>query len=287
VLLAPWTAKGRRVVPVVAWLAAFAGGTASAHGPLHEQIEALGTRIEQDPSDAMLYLRRGELLGLHGECDAALADFDSAAFLAPSLAAVELARGKALAEDGRLVPARLALDRFMARSPGHAEAHALRARVLLKLGDPRGAVEDYERAIAGWERPEPEYYLERARVLANLGDLGRAVRGLDEGIAKLGPVVSLELPAIDIELAAGRYERALARVDRIAARFPRRAPWLARRGEILERAGRLPEARQAYLEALETSRLARPTGATLELRARVARALARLGSAGVESEVEP
>ena len=268
------------------WLCSFAAGPVAAHGPIHEQIEALSARIDQDPRNGALYLRRGELWGQDGDCEAALADFGRAARLAPQLAVVDLARGRALLRAGRLAPAREALDRFLARDTDHPEASATRARVLMKLADYRGAARDYDRAIAGWERPEPEYYVERARAYAALGDLAQALRGLDEGIVKLGPIVSLELPAIEMELDGGHHEAALARVDVIATQAPRQEPWLARRGEILERAGRGADARRAYDAALGALGVARPTRATQELESRVRAALARLKAHG-DTEDEP
>ena len=276
---------GVRLVAFVVWFCFIAAGPVGAHGPLHEQIAELNARIDHDPRDAGLYLRRGELYGLHGDCDAALADFDRVARLAPALAAVDLARGKALFRAGRLAPAQDALDRFLAREPDHPDGNVTRARVLVKLGDYQAAVRDYGRAIAMWERPEPEHYVEWAQAFAALGDLERAVRALDDGIAKLGPIVSLQIPAIDLELAVGRVEAALARVDAIASRAPRPEPWLARRGEILERAGRAAEARRAYEVALAGLRLARATRATGELESKLRAALTRLGEdRGTEKE---
>jgi predicted Zn-dependent protease len=266
------------------WLCVIAGLPAAAHGPLHEQIAELTARIERDPRDAFLYLRRGELRALHGDGDAALADLDRAARLAPALAAVDLARGKALLGVGRLAPAREALDRFLSREPDHPEGTLTRARVLVALGDNRAAALDYGRAIAKRDRPEPEHYVEWARALAGLGDPGRAVHALDEGMAKLGPIVSLQVPAIDLDLAAGRIEAALARVDALASSLPRPEPWLARRGEILERAGRAEEARRAYEAALAGLRLARTTRTTEELESRLRAALARLGAGPVKGD---
>jgi len=51
----------------------------------------------------------------------------------------------------------------------------------------------------------------RDRALAAEGGdhLDEALRGLDEGIKRLGPIVTLELYAIDLELAHKRYDSAL------------------------------------------------------------------------------
>ena len=80
----------------------------------------------------------------------------------------------------------------------------------------------------------------------------QALRSLDEGLARLGPIVTLELEAIDLELRLNRHDAALARLDGITARAPRKDSWLARRGAILERAGRPDQARAAYRAALDS-----------------------------------
>lgn len=258
---------------------------AAAHGPIHEQIATLASRITADSQNAALYLKRGELHNHHREWDAALADYDRAARLDPTLAAVDLARGRTLLDAGRPGPAKLALDRFLAKHSDHAEALGTRARALVKLGQRLAAAADYTRAIAAWEglnRPHPEYYLERARALAAEGGdhVKEALRGLDEGIQRLGPLVTLQLYAIDLELAANRYDAALARLQTLAAQSPRKEPWLARRGEILEQAGRVAPARLAYEQALAAIESLparhRKTRATTELEAQIHAALAWL-----------
>ncbi len=225
---------------------------AVAHDGIHEQITEVTRRIERDPKNAALYLKRGELHRLHRDWDRASTDYDRAAQLNPQLAVVDLARGRMLYEAGRPQLAKPLLDRFLARQPKHAEAMVTRARISLKLGQQAEATKDFTAAIALAPQPQPEMYLERAGALTSAGEEFRneALRGLDEGIEKLGPLVTLQLAAIDLELAQRRYDAALARLDKVAAQSPRKEQWLARRGEILEQAGRKAEARVAFTAAL-------------------------------------
>jgi tetratricopeptide (TPR) repeat protein len=257
----------------------------AAHGDLHEQIAAIARRIDESPSRADLYVRRGQLHRVHGEWEAALADYDRAARLDPDLSVIDFVRGVALLDAGRPADARAALDRFLARRPDHVEAHATRARAWLGLGQPLAAAHDFSRAIALRPQPRPEYYIERARALAAAGDIhvDEALRGLDEGIERLGPLVTLQLYAVDLELVRARPAAALARLERMLERFGSNPTWLVRRAEILERAGRPGEARAAYasslaaLEGLAPSR--RASKAVDELTARVRVALERLEAA--------
>ena len=223
----------------------------AAHQDLNDRIAELTKEIARHPKNAALYLKRGELHRLHEEWDAASADYDRATQLDPSLPAVDLARGDMLLAAGRPQAAKIALDRFLAKQPDHAVALVLHARVLVQLGQRLAAAEDFTHAIAQEPEPRPEHYLERAQALAAEGEghIDEALRGLDEGIQKLGPLVVLELLAIDLELRKKGYDAALARLEQIAAQSERKEEWLVRRGEILEQAGRAEEAHEAFLQA--------------------------------------
>jgi len=270
------TTVGRRAIAALALAVAT---IALAHGPLQEQIDAVTAQIEQDPSAARLYLRRGELHRIHEDWDAALADYDRAAALAPADDTIDFLRGRALLEAGSPAPARVALDRYLARHPEHAQALITRARTLAALGQFRAAAADYTRAIERLPRPDPDYYLERARTELAAREITRALAGLDAGMARLGPVPALQMFAIELELKRGRVDAALLRLDKVAAQSPRKETSLARRGEILMQAGRRNEARAAYaaalaaIEALPAS--PRQTKAIVDLEGRVRSALAR------------
>src|SRR5262249_49018698 len=157
-----------------------------------------------------------------------------AAILNPKLIVVDLARGKVLLAANWPVSAKLYLDRFLVAQPKHVDALITRARVQVKLGHRLAAAQDYTAAISLASEPAPEYYIERAQALAAEGGqyLDDALQGLDGGIKKLGPLVTLQLFAIDLEVKQKRYDGALARLDQIAAQSPRKEAWLARRGEI-------------------------------------------------------
>ena len=226
---------------------------ARAHGDLHDQITAVTDQIRQDPHNGMLFLKRGELYRVHGDWDAARADYDLVKEFAPEFAAVDFYRGRMMLEAGQPKAARHCLDRFLKSQPNHADALIARARVCMKLGEDVAAADDFTRAIACLPEPKPDYYLERAQALTSAGDLhmADALRGLDEGIKKLGPLVVLQLRAIDLELLRKNYAGALERLERILAQSPRRETWLARKGDILEQAGRTQEAREAFAAALK------------------------------------
>jgi tetratricopeptide (TPR) repeat protein len=248
-----------------------------AHEGLHEQIANVTARIKREPRDASLYLQRGELHRLHRDWDSAFSDYSRAEQLNPRLDEVNFGRGRAYLEAGKPEHAKKWLDRFLIAKPNHADGLVTRARVLVNLNQSIAAAADYSRAIGQLAKPKPEYYIERARVLVAIGRNEEALSGIDDGVTKLGPIVTLQLFAIDLELSRKSYDAALSRLEQVAVQSPRKESWLARRGDILLLAGRQDEARQAFkaaLVAIETlPQYHRATKATMELERRVRTAL--------------
>ena len=240
-----------RRLAVIGFYLALLSSFALAHEGLHEQIRAVTAKIKRDPKNASLYLQRGELYRLHREWTRAAADYDRAARLRPDLKIIDLARGKMSFESGRFQRAKFILDRFLSQQPDHYEGLITRARVLNRLGLRSDAIEDFTHALAKSAVADPDLYIERAQVTAaDEKRTDEALIGLDEGIKRLGPLVTLQLTAIDLELRRRNYDAALARLDGITSQSERKETWLVRRGEILKLAGRQEEARAAFNAAL-------------------------------------
>jgi tetratricopeptide (TPR) repeat protein len=169
------------------------------------------------------------------------------------------------------------LDRYVARHPDRAAAYLERARAHEALVARQAAADDWQRALELTPRPTPDDYLHRMRAQLAAGRNEAALGGLDEGIARLGPIASLELPAIDLEREARRWDQALARLERLAAQAERKETFLDRRGQLLLEAGRREEARRAFRAALDAiAALPEPqrrAPATAELAARLRRQL--------------
>lgn len=265
----------RAIVFLAALLALDAADT-FAHGDVHGRILLFTQQMEETPRNASLYFQRGELYRVDGDYTSALVDLDRAAQLEPGLPRLDFCRGRVRLEAGQPAAALELLNRYLAGKPQDAEAYATRARTLLKLSQPRTATADFTTAL-GMSRGSPELYIERAAAWQAAGQPEESIRGLDEGIRVLGPLVTLELPAIDLEVGMKRFDAALARIDAVTARLQRKETWLVRRAQILMQAGRAEDAQKNYLAALAAlDRLPpthRGTRATLELETRIRAAL--------------
>jgi tetratricopeptide (TPR) repeat protein len=221
-----------------------------AHADLEEQIAVLTAQIEKHPTAAELFLRRADLYRRHAQTDEALADLAVAEQLKPDWPSVELVRARLFGDLDRIPEALSAANKFLKAEPAHPDALAVRARCYAKLNRKEEAIADYSAALSKFTAPAPDLFLERARAQADLARLDDAVKGLDEGMAKLGEIPSFQLAAIEFERQRANFDAALARVDKVIARYPVKEPWLTLRAEVLEQSDRDEQARETLLRVL-------------------------------------
>lgn len=218
-----------------------------AHAEDAAERAAVEALISQAPDNADHYLRRAAYSAEHRDWTAAETDLNHAAQLAPSSDRVHLVAGRVYLAAGRLREAGEQLDTALTLSPQNAEGLVLRARVRSRLGQIAAAHADYSAAIVLLAEPSPSLFLERAALpIASLA----ALRGLDEGIARIGPAVPLLEQALALEIRLGRVDAALDRLAALTAASERKEVFLKRRGDLLIRAGRREEAQAAYAAAI-------------------------------------
>ncbi len=233
---------------------------ASGHDGSHERLARLDQLVGANPDDAWLRLQRAIVRREHGDYGDALADLERARSVAPDLADVDAELARLHFSVHRYSGAAAAADRLVEARPGDSVAYALRAQIRAAVGDHAAAIDDLDRAIELAPAPAPDWYVERARLVAGRGrevDGVAAVRGLDAGLAKIGPAAPLVLEAVELE---ARYDvdRAIHRLDRWAAGSTRREAWMSLRGDLLLAAGRRPAARDAYEAARGAIRALKP-----------------------------
>lgn len=221
--------------------------------PLRAHEESVARMAELDalialaPDEAILRIRRADIHLEHAAWSQAESDLQAALAVDPGHAELPLALAKLYLGSARPGAARDQLDRALAAQPEDAERRVLRARAFAQLGEIEAARRDYDDALQRIASPPPELFLERAALPLPPEE---RLRGLDDALARLGPVVSLVEKAIAIEVERGRPDEALARIDRHLTTLEAKAPWLRRRGDLLASIGRDTEARTTYAEAL-------------------------------------
>ncbi len=224
---------------------------AYAHDGLHEQIVAVTAEIKKSPEDPGLFLKRAELYRLHKDWRSSERDLNKASKLDPKLTIIDLKRGKLFFDRQMFRRARIVLERYTAAEPGAFEGALMLGRTLAKLGDESAAARSFTRAIDLAPLDSVEIYVERATALAAAGKIEDALNGLDAGLLKLGPLVTLQTLAIELEVDRRNYDAALQRLDVVAAQMPRKESFELQRGEILLKANRACEARTSFLKAKE------------------------------------
>ncbi|MDO8540021.1 MAG: tetratricopeptide repeat protein [Opitutaceae bacterium] len=222
-----------------------------AHGDDQMLIEALTGELAKAP-DPDLYIRRGELYRHQEEWVKAEADFIAAGKLEPTLTIVDFFRARTLLESGQPARARPLAERYVSRTPDEPEGQFLLGDIFAALGEHDASAAAYAEGIRRAPRPRPEHYLRYARLLAGApkADAARVLAALDEGIARLGPVISLVDFAITLEVDRKNYSGALERIAALLPHAPRPESWLVRQADILVQCGRKEEAIGSYRAAL-------------------------------------
>jgi tetratricopeptide (TPR) repeat protein len=250
-------------------------GQTWAHGDIEEQIISVSQRIEANPTDSELYIKRGDLYRLHQDWQASLADFKQAQKLSPENREIHFYLGRLWWDSGEHESAKSELDNYLSHHPDSIGGLTLRSRVLAKMDKLPLAVNDISKAIDLQSPPLPDLFLERKNLVISQGPeyFEEALRGIEEGIAAMGPLVVFLQAAIDIEVGLNRYDAALKRIGDLPETLQGLPHWMAKRGDILLYAGRKQEAFQNYFKALELienyPKRKRRVKATLELEARL------------------
>ncbi|MDH3199476.1 MAG: hypothetical protein OEM15_01150 [Myxococcales bacterium] len=223
---------------------------ALGHGDVHERIAELNEEIEQHPSDAALYVRRGSLYALDESWAQALADYESADRIDPRLSNIDFLKARVLVELEENERAAVLLDSFLSSEPERADGYLVRARAHVALGQIDEGTDDYSRAIALFERPAPRYYLERARALIDAGRVDEALAGLREAVADLGPLASLVELAVEEEEKRGHCEEALRWADLLSPTLRHSPRWRAIAGNLAHQLGQASRAEDEYRKGL-------------------------------------
>jgi predicted Zn-dependent protease len=232
---------------------------ARGHVGLDELQQQADDEVARRPDDPQTHLAASRMHEERGEWDAALEALEAAAERGADTDVVSMIRSRVFLEAGWPRMAKRELDLLLRRRPDAYAAFLERGRAWAKLGNLDRAAADLGEAIAHLPRPTPEQVIERRDLLVAAGRTEDAVRALDDGMARVGRVASLQLAAVDLEVGLRRFDAALGRLDELLVRNPGNPLWVARRGDILTQAGRPDDARAAYAAALRLIE-ARPAG---------------------------
>lgn len=230
--------------------------TLLAHGALHDQIDELSHQIEHHPGQAELYLKRGLVYQEDGRTTDAERDFKQALQLDPKarsahfhLAQLALQQKQfELAQDY----ATAFLNSLTGEKGGLSRGNQLLGAIHVARKDFENATQAYQAALDHSEEPSPDLYLDLADAHLARGHqyVDSALKALEQGMQRLGPLPILQDKAIAVNRSAGRFDAALTQLDSLLAQGQRLPELYHRKGLILREAGRTEEAGHAFQSAL-------------------------------------
>jgi len=123
------------------------GAALASVGRLDEARAVLGTAIEREPSNALLYYEQALVEARSGSAERAIADLRKALQLRPRFDAAQNTLGSILAQSGDLDSAATAFRAALTINPYSADARANFARLLASKGDWKQAAFHLNRAV--------------------------------------------------------------------------------------------------------------------------------------------
>lgn len=221
----------------------------SAHDDPAKTVSALTQHISEEPDNADLYVRRGDLYRANKNWPKALADFLKATELLDDSSALDGAIGESLLGTGQAQEALPYLNRYLQREPRNASILEVRGKTHTALGNNAAAATDFQAAIKYTTKPQPDIYLKLAAAQTAEQKYDAALATIESGVNKLGPAISLLDAAIDIEIRQGDYDAALKRIDTLPGKLRETPKWLIRKGDIFRLDQQEAAALQSYQQA--------------------------------------
>lgn len=222
-----------RTLILTGFLCLFLISSLFAHGDIHEQIEKTSKRIEKDPDNANLYLKRGQLYANHNEFKEAKTDYLKARQLNVDLEITDLLLAKAFSANKEPNEALIYANTFLKNQPNNPNGLIVRAGIFQQLKNNFAVKRDLEKAFDNIKNPTPTHYVTIAE--AHHSDFEVAIYWLKKGQARFGFDIVLKEKEVKILVENEEYDRALLAVNEILERSPRKEKWLFQKGEISEK----------------------------------------------------
>ena len=229
-------------------LANLLSSIAWSHPDLLLQIEQLSAQLNQDPGNATLLLKRGDLYRRHEDWEKSLFDFRRAREMNPGNPQVDWFEGRLFIQWGDPQQGLDLLNKFLNTHAEHSIALQNRAQAYLLLHRPLEAARDYGKVIRVSPRPTPVLYSARALALVQAGSdqYTHAMTTVVEGLNKFPQEITLTGIGVDISLAESDTQM----VDKMFAQLPgpirQLYQWQTRQALLECQKGSIAEARQWF-----------------------------------------
>lgn len=196
-----------------------------AHGDIHDRIVKTTIEIKEKPDSAYLYLKRGELYYQHEEFHKSISDLETSQDLGYYSNDQQLLFAEAYAKLDNHSEALNYVGIVLTAKPNSVPAIRLRAKINYNQQKYHASALEYERVIQFAEEPIPENYIETSVAWETLNtDQGdeNAKAVIQNGIEKLGNIISLYYRLIELSIHSNDYEMAIKVQNEVIEFSPRK-----------------------------------------------------------------
>lgn len=183
----------------------------SAHGDLHELIQAASFDIQQHPDSAELYLRRGRLYFQHKNYEESISDLEAARNRGLAHGELDLLLARNHQQLGDFDEALVWIAKIEADGD-HALAMKTKAEVLFSLNRFEESALCFERLISSSNKALPTNYLAAAKswqAMKNEIGNNKALAIINRGISDLGELFVFNKAKVDHYISQQQWSEAL------------------------------------------------------------------------------
>ena len=243
----------KKTILLVFHLCLFLNTSLIAHGDLDLQIERISKRIEKEPDNANLYIKRGQLYAKHNEPKEAKQDYFYARKLDKNLLITDLLLAQLLVDNNDANVALSYVNLFLKIHSNHSIALITRAKIYRQMRKPDLCQKDLEKALTHISEPNPSHFISisEAVLLTDDSNISEALDWLKKGEERFGFDIVLKSKEVDLYVQSKQYKNAILVVDKIMEHFQRKEKWLFQKATIYEKGGETDLAKIHYASTLE------------------------------------
>ena len=243
----------KKTIWLLFFLCLFFNTSLAAHGDLDLQIERISKRIEKEPDNALLYVKRGQLYANHNESKKSKKDYLHARILDEDLLITDLLLAQLLVDNNEAKAALSHVNIFLKNHSNHSIALITRAKIYQQMRQSDLCQKDLENALTHISDPNPSHFISisEAVLLTDESNISEALSWLKKGEEKFGFDIVLKSKEVDLFVQGKQYENALLTIDKIMEHFQRKEKWLFKKATIYEDAKEIDLAKTHYVATLE------------------------------------
>ena len=208
--------------------------TVSAHGDLTKRINHKTSEIKLSPNNAELYFERGFLYQQHEEYDKATLDYIKAEKLGYINKLLDFRKAETYYKWDKFDLALKSSLECLQKDKTDVKINKLHGQILFKLEQFEEAINYYTYFINTVQDSRPEDYIEFSEMtLKAYKDYNKSIIILDNGIERLGDIVSLQLQKLEYFKISNQTEKVIEQYNHFILTNKRKEFWYFKKANYL------------------------------------------------------